>query len=1098
MVDDIFNMCLSLNDNSLSEKDKKEIIHGIDDDKILYVLKYVFLDSTINLIEKIKGNDLDKIIDNLNLKQLEEELLSVPSSYLVQKNIYDRREDDLKKVIGILKYETKHLLLFSKDKRISDMVLEINRDYVIDSIYKITDDNISDWIFSKNISDNIKIEIVSQKDYEFKKWIGKFESVDIVSKILCNDSNIPFEIQKKILDIKKPQIINYYCGKEMASILLFSNNSIVLNEFLIENLLTEKNIFNILDSCVFSENIFNMIINIKKDLIEQIIKRMDIRKLLKFYDNELSEDTISKLICIFKDTIAKCVNLELSENEKISALLLSLTNYEMKKILLECLGYFEEHDNIIFLLDKYDFNIVTKNYNSVKDKIIKCGIDFVLFAQYGLNTNKCKDWFIRLSNISDIDEFVLFKKYMFKYFYNCINDIYEIKDFIEFIYFYNKLCPLLKDMCYNNIILTDDDKITLKIIFKNYKDVPVNYEELKKYRYNEYLKLKKDKFNIHDKMMALDGLVSNPENISVEKLKKLKLDNKNSSFSEQIDQLIEFAKLFELIHEYGIKNYNIYEYIFSDFNKFKTIQNVLVDLNENIRKLYETDITINLTSIDDMIKYVDTALSRKYSGTVINLSDKNYILCSHVMSKNEKIEWLINGKSNDECNFISMSPISYKGQKYYYDFKYDSIAFAYDNIKKGSYICSSCYNIGSNFYIKKNNLELNNILINLCGILEASAIDKNNSEILLYRDGLKPCGIILPGRSPSKYELECHKKYNLPFLYTQKESESIENPKAVFSPKDVKVENINKLCFNTILEDLSKIIINGKTNDIYTGREIAIFTDSHAMFEPTIAVLEEIRKRGITEIYSLGDNIGDGPNPSDVLDLLSDYNVKSVAGNSEYYHILGTEFFPYIDSLREKSIMWTQEKIGSKRIENMRLFPSSIDLLVGNKTIALCHFINDVRWDFVFNSTWSYQENFKVGENAKQFLYTNSCKYNRNLCDKIQRKDSLNMKKALLHSQNEPLFNGKNILEYDHIFQGHVHFELDDKLNNTAIHTLRACGMGSKSYYDDNAKFYILKEKKDGDFDILPVCVKYNKMNLICNIKSSDIPQKEKILKFLK
>ncbi len=36
-----------------------------------------------------------------------------------------------------------------------------------------------------------------------------------------------------------------------------------------------------------------------------------------------------------------------------------------------------------------------------------------------------------------------------------------------------------------------------------------------------------------------------------------------------------------------------------------------------------------------------------------------------------------------------------------------------------------------------------------------------------------------------------------------------------------------------------------------------------------------------------------------------------------------------------------------------------------------------------------------------------------------------------------PMFDGKLITSYDDVFQGHVHFELEDRLNNTNIHTLR-------------------------------------------------------------
>ena len=67
----------------------------------------------------------------------------------------------------------------------------------------------------------------------------------------------------------------------------------------------------------------------------------------------------------------------------------------------------------------------------------------------------------------------------------------------------------------------------------------------------------------------------------------------------------------------------------------------------------------------------------------------------------------------------------------------------------------------------------------------------------------------------------------------------------------------------------------------YTGRKVAIFADAHSLLEPTYAVLEDMRKRGITEIYSLGDNIGFGPNPGEVMDVMDAY------GKPQKAYILG-------------------------------------------------------------------------------------------------------------------------------------------------------------------------------------------------------------------
>lgn len=97
-------------------------------------------------------------------------------------------------------------------------------------------------------------------------------------------------------------------------------------------------------------------------------------------------------------------------------------------------------------------------------------------------------------------------------------------------------------------------------------------------------------------------------------------------------------------------------------------------------------------------------------------------------------------------------------------------------------------------------------------------------------------------------------------------------------------------------------------------RKIAILSDAHALLEPVEAVLDDIKKRGITEIYSLGDNIGVGPNPSEVIDLLETNGVKSIAGNAEEYVTLGIDpFISYFNSLKEQSQLWTKSKLSEKQ-----------------------------------------------------------------------------------------------------------------------------------------------------------------------------------------
>lgn len=279
--------------------------------------------------------------------------------------------------------------------------------------------------------------------------------------------------------------------------------------------------------------------------------------------------------------------------------------------------------------------------------------------------------------------------------------------------------------------------------------------------------------------------------------------------------------------------------------------------------------------------------------------------------------------------------------------------------------------------------------------------------------------------------------------------------------------------------------------DKYTGREIAILTDVHGLLEPLEAALDDISSRGITEIFSLGDNIGVGPNPGEVIDTLLEYNVKSVAGNSEDYAILGIEpFSSYFDYYKIRSHEWTMSKLSEKQIGTIELYPHYFELLLGGKKLALCHFANDVRFDFVTNSTWSYQNKINNGDAYKQFLYTNSlgqiAKIKRNI-DSLGRDSAY--AKGYLSALEEPLFGGRKVDFYDAILQGHVHFKLYEKGGNTDYYTIRAVGMAYGNDPIDTASYVILKEKTDNQgFDVTEVLVKFDREKMEYAIMSSDGP----------
>lgn len=286
----------------------------------------------------------------------------------------------------------------------------------------------------------------------------------------------------------------------------------------------------------------------------------------------------------------------------------------------------------------------------------------------------------------------------------------------------------------------------------------------------------------------------------------------------------------------------------------------------------------------------------------------------------------------------------------------------------------------------------------------------------------------------------------------------------------------------------------------YTGREIAIFTDVHGLLEPLEAIMEDINKREITEIYSLGDNIGVGPCPAEVIDMLEYYNIRSVAGNSEDYSNLGImPFRTYFDSSKMRSQEWTLSKLGKRRLRTIRNFPHSLDLECGGKKIALCHFANDVRIDYYINDVYKYLCNFGSGNAYRQFLYTNS----REQFEIIKRNIDIfgsgdSRMRGYVSARDYPIFGGKRVDYYDAIIQGHVHRSLYEKGGNTDFYSIRAMAL----HFDDdpiNLAFYIiLKERVDNlGFDIENVYVPFDRERMEDTILRSSEPT-GKIKKFVR
>lgn len=1014
------------------------------------------LKEDVNIESYLSDKDIPKYVKKYILEYgfNDEELRT-----LLKKSIdYDLKEYIVKDLLNA-SYEVVRIL---KDDMIDDSLRKL-------CVKGIKNYKIINVLLNDEIDDQCREYILATEKRRFIKELYRTSNADLVYTLsfdYYNYDNVSF------IEKYKPNLLKNTSSCITNRYIRNVYDRTFKNEALISTMLegNEQKINKIINDVRKEESIrFLEVKNLPQEYVKNIINNNI--KYLKEYINKLSIDKVIEKLHNYSDLCFEYK--ELIVTYRLDDLINKLNNGSVNKYFEYISLYHYTDELIINTIDKKIFDdgvIDLLNNNHYNNDII----NFIL---------KYKSEYIKniLVNI-DFDNLIYNKNKTDKYF-DIINSL--PKNIQNKIYKRNSI--------YIREVLSKYDNNVLKEFLNsddNNKNTYIN--RIKDIFFNNIITYNSDYFD-------------NIGNISLLKiLQKDNIDNKEIFYlTEEIITSMDIINKLATTNDRDELVKIIISYIDGEDTPINRMINDIIDIKSKIRRLYELDSMYNLTTLESARKVpgiYNKEYMELYGGEVFDFSDKNYVLYAHVVSSRENIEDLVNGYSSGNSNFISFSPISYRGQKYYYD--YCDCILAYDTIYDNSFICSSLSNMGSNHcMIEKNSAVVADKYRNQRGILETSSVKKQNAETLLYREGLKPCGIILAnGKRPNSDEIMYHKRYNLPFIITQKKETAIDNPKRVFTSGNGKYVSDSRVKeLDSIKKYIASKLTIKKENDIYTGREIAIFTDTHAMYEPTIAILEDIRFRGISEIYSLGDNTSLGPNPREVLDLMDKYNVNQIMGNSEYYLTLGGSPFNYWSEERERSLDWTNDRVQGY-INNLKLYKPSLDLLLGGKKIALCHFGNDIRWDFVKHNTWIYQDNIGNGKSADQFMFTNGDEYNKEVEYMINKYGIDNPKvQGYLSSRNTPMFDGKLITSYDDVFQGHVHFELEDRLNNTNIHTLRGAGMGE---YEKNKKsmayYVILKEKKIGGYDIEKVYVPFNKNSLFSSIYSSDMPTKAKILGYLK
>lgn len=106
---------------------------------------------------------------------------------------------------------------------------------------------------------------------------------------------------------------------------------------------------------------------------------------------------------------------------------------------------------------------------------------------------------------------------------------------------------------------------------------------------------------------------------------------------------------------------------------------------------------------------------------------------------------------------------------------------------------------------------------------------------------------------------------------------------------------------------------------------IAVVSDIHSNLAAFEEVLADIDQAGVDHIISLGDNIGYGPEPEEVLQLIRRRNIPSILGNHEL-GLVDPSYLSWFNDSARRSLEINRELLSPLSLNTLRTLPPTLPM----------------------------------------------------------------------------------------------------------------------------------------------------------------------------
>lgn len=144
---------------------------------------------------------------------------------------------------------------------------------------------------------------------------------------------------------------------------------------------------------------------------------------------------------------------------------------------------------------------------------------------------------------------------------------------------------------------------------------------------------------------------------------------------------------------------------------------------------------------------------------------------------------------------------------------------------------------------------------------------------------------------------------------------------------------------------------------------VAVLSDVHANLAALDAVLAHAREHAVDAVWSLGDMVGYGPRPNEVLARLRDAGARCLLGNHDAAAagIITTELF---NTLAAEAAEWTARVL----LEDQRSFLRSLPRVATAEGVTLVHgTLHDPLWEYLI-STDAARRHFALAQTRVSFV----------------------------------------------------------------------------------------------------------------------------------